>query len=151
MPGLTRDGSGTGSILRLRSRNVRRTPRRTDFGIDRFVSVPCPLAMFCHAGSVEAVRTLDQACPECPDLLKSTRDARTPMFTGLSRVSRPKIIGVRQLRRNSKSSELSRIAHHVAVESPQKSPQMRPFSAVLARSKACKCLKSLAPQVGLGS
>src|ERR1039457_7206029 len=26
---------------------------------------------------------------------------------------------------------------------------MRPFSAVLARSKACKCLKRLAPQVGL--
>ena len=26
--------------------------------------------------------------PECPDFLKSTRDARGPMFTGLSRLSR---------------------------------------------------------------
>src|ERR1035441_7344178 len=103
MPGLTRDGGGTGSIWRLRSRNARRTPRKTDLGIDRFVPVSCPLATFCPARSGEAPRTLDQACPECPDLLKSTRDARTPMFTALSRVSRvsrAKIIGVRQLRLN---------------------------------------------------
>src|ERR1017187_513255 len=123
MPGLTRDGGGTGSIWRLRSRNARRTPRKTDLGIDRFVPVSCPLATFGPARSGEAPRTFGQACPECPDLLKSTRDARTPMFTGLSRVSRPKIIVVRQLRLNSKSSELSRITHHVEVASPQKSPQ----------------------------
>ena len=57
MPGLTRDGSGTGSIWRLRSRNARRTPRKTDLGIDRFVSVSCPLATFCPARSGEAPRT----------------------------------------------------------------------------------------------
>src|ERR1035441_1511245 len=41
-------------------------------------------------GRVRRLELLDQACPECPVLLKSTRDARTPMFTGLSRVSRAK-------------------------------------------------------------
>ena len=55
--------------------------------------------------------------PECPDSSKLTRDAPDPMFTALSRVSRPKRIAVEdriragqglhaQLRRNAHSLEL---------------------------------------------